>query len=350
VSTFTQEMPRQLAELTKSVDADSMAYIGLPGERGEVGGETLESIEPPPGTEWQEVQVGFEGTTRKTIRVLVSQPETFDGRTGYDREFFDGWDIPIPVPKNEGDMRPIRHGGQGYVLTYEHFSTIQSVSRRMPLLVAVNINGTKSKKITRVSTPWRFDGRLDIADQIGDEVYADEKNVLDRGHMVRREDPVWGSSSIAARANVDTFHFTNACPQMAKVNQQIWLGLENYILLNARKEALGVSVFTGPVFGDNDIEYRGALIPRSFFKVVAVVLDDGRPSATAYEVSQEEQLSELEFAFGAYKTFQTSVVAIEEKTQLDFGDLSSRDGFSVTERNGRSRKRVELESLEMIRV
>jgi endonuclease G len=336
-----------IADLNKKVDIDGMRRIGI-AEDGDSG--ALESVAPP-GTEWQTIEVGLEGTTRtKKIKVLVSKPETFAGRKGYDAKFIDGWEIPLPKPANGDDLRQLRRGGQGYVLSYEHFSTVQSKSRRMPMFVAVNIDGNKEKRITRTSTPWRFDGRLDVEDQIGDEVYSEEKNVLDRGHMVRREDPIWGTPTVASRANIDTFHFTNSCPQMAKVNQQIWLGLENYILHNTRDEDLFVTVFTGPVFGKSDLKYRGALIPKSFFKVVAVVDGDGRPSATAYEVSQEDELSELEFVFGAYKTFQTSIAAIEDKTGLTFGDLKEQDGFSVSEKKGNARKRVALESLEMVRI
>jgi endonuclease G len=339
------------ADLSRKVDVAGMRSLSISPENSD---GMLESVtEAPPGTEWREIEVGLEaaGAKQKKIRVLVTKPETFADRTGYDAAFIDGWEIPFPAPGSADDVRPPRRGGNdGSTLHYEHFSTLQSRSRRMPLVVAVNIDGNKEKKITRTSTPWRFDGRLDVEDQIGDEVYAEKKNVLDRGHMVRREDPIWGPPKIAGRANVDTFHFTNSCPQMATVNQQIWLGLENYILHNTRDEDLAVSVFTGPVFRKNDLKYRGALIPKSFFKVVAVVDDDGRPSATGYEVSQEDELSELEFVFGPYKTFQTSIKAIEEKTGLSFGDLKEYDGFSVSEKKGGGRKRVELESLEMVRI
>jgi endonuclease G, mitochondrial len=333
-------------DLSKTVDSDGMRAIGVhdAADRGfQAAG--------PAGTEWREIAAVFEGTgAATTVKVLVSKPETFIGREGYQEDFIEGWTIPLPVPGTLDDVCHLPQGGEEYVLKYEHFSTVQSKSRRMPMFVAVNINGNRERKITRTAIPWKFDGRLDLADQIGDEVYSEENNVLDRGHMVRREDPVWGEAAVAGRANVDTFHFTNSCPQMAKVNQVTWLGLENYILHNARDEDLLVSVFTGPVFGASDVKFRGALIPRSFFKVVAVVTDEGRPSATAYEVSQEADLSDLEFAFGAYKTYQTSIASIEEKTGLTFGDLRKYDGFSVSEKKGGSRRRVALETLEMIRI
>lgn len=338
------------ADLSKTVDFDGMRRLDEDDDAA--GG--LESVGgAPAGTEWQDVEIesGLEAAGgKKKLRVLVSKPETFEGRGGYDAAFLEGWNIPIPRPGSVSDVLDLRRGGVGHELKYQHFSTVQSKSRRMPMFVAVNIDGNKSKRIKRTATPWRFDGRLDVADQIGDEVYSEEKNVLDRGHMVRREDPIWGTAAVANRANVDTFHFTNSCPQMSRVNQQIWLGLENHILSHTRDDNMSVTVFTGPVFTENDLPYRDALIPKSFFKVVAIVNDDGRPSATAYEVSQEEELSELEFVFGPYKTFQTSITAIEDKTGLTFGDLKDFDGFSVSEKKGRGRRRTKLEHLEMVRI
>lgn len=335
------------ADLSKTVDIDGMQRLGEAADDGiaeGLGDDSVETVEI-------EVAGALEGTARK-IRVQVSKPESFTGRDGYNPDFLDGWSIPLPKPgkKLAKDIRKLRRGGEGHELKYEHFSTVQSASRRMPMFVGVNIDGTKERRIVRTSTPWRFDGRLDVADQIGDEVYSEEANLLDRGHMVRREDPIWGTMKVAARANVDTFHFTNAAPQMGVVNQRTWLGLEQYVLRNTRDDDMAVSVFTGPVFTDDDFPYRGALIPKSFWKVVAVITDEGRPSATAYEISQENELSTLEFVFGAYKTFQISIEELQEKTSLSFGDLAKYDGFSKTERKSGRRTRTELESLEMVRI
>lgn len=56
----------------------------------------LESAEAD--TEWQEIEVGLEAAGgSKTIRVLVSKPETLAGRVGYDPKFINGWNIPLPA-------------------------------------------------------------------------------------------------------------------------------------------------------------------------------------------------------------------------------------------------------------
>ncbi|HEX8285927.1 MAG TPA: DNA/RNA non-specific endonuclease [Pyrinomonadaceae bacterium] len=278
-------------------------------------------------------------------REPTTPAESFDGRNGYEADFLDGWEIPLPTATE--DMRRLRRGGNGVELKYQNFSVIMSASRRMPLLTATNINAQESRRVARIST-WSFDGRLDKEDQWGDELYA--SNALDRGHMVRREDPVWGTMEIAQQANEDTFHFTNSCPQMAGVNQRTWLSLENYILQNARADGMRVSVFTGPFFREDDLEYRNALIPSAFWKVVAIVTEDGRPSATAYKVDQVRELGELEFVYAGYKTFQISIQQVIDGTGLDFSGLVEYDGFSQHERVGNVRLEERLDSLEQVRI
>ena len=289
------------------------------------------------------------GETEAPGHEPTTSAELFEGRNGYAADFLNGWSIPLPkgIGDREADMRRLRRGGAGFELTYRNFSVIMSSSRRLPMMTAANINGLESRHIPRIDR-WSFDGRLDKEDQWGDEIYAN--NQLDRGHMVRREDPVWGTLDLAKEANVDTFHFTNSCPQMAGVNQVTWLGLEDYILQNARADGMQVNVYTGPFFREDDLEYRGALIPGAFWKVVAIVTEDGRPSATAYKVDQVEALSDLEFVFAGYKTFQISIQHVIDEAQIDFSSLVDYDGFSQHESvTGEPLVEV-IESLDKIRI
>ena len=310
-----------VADLSRKATLESMVRLGA----GELEGLELAGREP------------------------TTKPTAFQGRNGYAPAFLNGWKIALPrtVGPAAGDMRKLRRGGTGVELKYRNFSVIMSASRRMPMITAANIDGSKSRRLPRIDT-WSFDGRLDKGDQFGDELY--QGNELDRGHMVRREDPVWGTLSIARQANVDTFHFTNSCPQMAGVNQRVWLGLEDYILQHARADGMKVNVFTGPFFTDGDLEYRGARIPLAFWKVVAIVTEDGRPSATAYQVSQAKELSDLEFVFAGYKTFQISVQQVIDRAHVDFSHLVAFDGFSQHELMSGEPLTEILDSLERVRV
>jgi endonuclease G len=295
----------------------------------------------------QRIESEMTAAAERAGREPTTGAEAFEDRNGYIPDFLDGWEIPLPLAAGDTaeDMLELKRGGTGVELKYENFSVIMSKSRRLPMLTAANINGAESRKVPRIDV-WSFDGRIDEEDQWGDALY--DSNILDRGHMVRREDPVWGDR--ADIANRDTFHFTNSCPQVAGVNQKTWLGLENYILQNARTDEMMVNVYTGPYFTDDDLIYREAQIPLAFWKVVAIVTEDGRPSATAYRVSQEKELSELEFVYSAYKTFQVSIQSIIDETGIDFSALLEYDGFSEEERRTGQRLEVKLETLADVRI
>jgi endonuclease G len=192
--------------------------------------------------------------------------------------------------------------------------------RRVAFYTAVNIDGNQLYNFPRAKDVWFADGRIDGAHQTDNSLYAN--NNLDRGHLVRRLDPVWGATRAEAqKAMEDTFHFTNCSPQHARLNQKTWLSLEDYVLQNAATHNLKVSVFTGPVFQDTDRTYRG--------------VQTGRLSATGYVVSQADYLGDLEFVFGEFRTYQVPVAEIEQRTGLSFGDLSSYDPLHHIESNPR---------------
>ena len=259
--------------------------------------------------------------------VRTSDAAAFQGRAGYDAEFLPAFAVPLPDPRAiAGDVLPVT-GSEGDRLDYEHFSILMSKSRRLALFTGVNIDGSASVSVPRGGDPWAFDGRIPEEAQAGDELYAD--NDFDRGHLVRREDPNWGPT--ASVANRDTFHFTNCAPQLSVFNQRSWLSLEDYILSNTRRVGERATVFTGPVFRPNDPVYRGVAIPLAYWKVVAFIHDDGRPSASAYLIDHDGDLDAQSLLFGAFKTYQRSVLAIEGLTNLDFGLLRQFDGFSNEE-------------------
>ncbi|ERJ82884.1 DNA/RNA non-specific endonuclease [Peptostreptococcaceae bacterium oral taxon 113 str. W5053] len=261
-----------------------------------------------------------------------TQSTPFQRDVGYDSTFL-GLEHKVDLPQLSDEMKKdVSYMDNGsYVLDYTHFSIVMCRSRCLAYFTAVNIDGSQAKNIKRSGDSWNFDPRIPKDAQYGDELYA--KNDLDRGHLVRRLDPVWGDQ--AMQANSDTFHFTNSSPQHKNLNQKTWLDLENYLLQNAQNHNLKVSVFTGPVFRSDDMIYRGKFkIPAEFWKVVVMIKDDGKMSATAYLQTQKNMIVNLEFAYGEYKTYQVPVARIEEITGLDFGDLSQCDPIANIESAG----------------
>jgi len=280
----------------------------------------------------------------------AARPETgridpdYSNREGYDPGFLPGHTVPLPglsdalVPLAALNRQAA--GEPQYVLPYHHFSVVLHKERRLAMFTAVNIDGRTSQSLRREADHWSLDPRVDVTEQVGEEIYRD--NPLDRGHLVRRLDPAWGATAaIAQLGNDDTFHFTNCSPQHKDFNQNktTWAGLEDYVLNNADNADLKVSVVTGPVLAADDDRYRGVQLPRQFWKVVAMVKTDGALSATAYLLSQEElikglEIAPAEFSYGAYRTFQVPVRRIAELTGLSFGELPDADPLERLESTG----------------
>jgi endonuclease G len=270
------------------------------------------------------------------VQELTLKPAHYADRKGYDEKFLGAkHGVPLPHPKSwSKDLAPVKGAPKDapHVLRYTNFSVAMSKSRRAPVFTAVNIDGSKSQSLKRGTDAWYFDPRIARDHQVGNELYRN--NPLDRGHMVRRLDPVWGSR--AARANEDTFHYTNACPQHADLNQKTWNDLEDYILGNADTRNLRVSVLTGPVLRGDDRAYRSIKVPREFWKVVAMVRKStGKLSVTAYTLSQAKMITHLEdFAYGKFRTYQVPVRRVEDLTGLDFGDLGDFDPLASSTGGG----------------
>jgi len=257
----------------------------------------------------------------------------YSNRRGFDESFI-GAEIPLPrLAAAAKRIDPAgAPAGRDAVLRYEHFSIAMSPARKLAYLVAVNIDGARTIDLgPRGDDHWIFDARIPEDEQMGDWLYDD--NDFDRGHLVRRLDPVWGDSEAeAVRAEADTFHFTNCAPQHWRFNRlrEFWQGIESYVLDNVALHDLRISLFTGPVLADDDPEMEGTQVPREYWKVVAMRKQDGTLTAAAYLLSQGELLRAPpeEFVFGEYKTFQLPVSELEERTGLEFGELRDRDAFA----------------------
>lgn len=262
----------------------------------------------------------------------ISIDPNYQNRPGYQATFLGNGNKRVDLPqlsetmKTQAARNQLGNSNNPFELKYHHYSVVMSKVRRLAFFTAVNIDGKKSKSPRRENDRWFYDPRIKREEQCGNELY--ESNSLDRGHLVRRLDPAWGDDNQMVKvANDDTFHWANCSPQHKDFNQgkTLWAGLEDYILNNANNKDFKVSVFTGPVFADDDSVYRGVKIPKQFWKVAVMVKPNNKLSATAYIVSQKDLIDNLEaeFVFGKYKTFQVSVETIEQLTGLDFGNLKS---------------------------
>lgn len=296
--------------------------------------------------------------TDKPFEIKKSIEPNYKGRNGYIASFVEKDDFKIELDEllrgQISKLAPILNptDDNKYYLHYFNFSVAINKSRRLCAITAVNIDGKRSESLDRENNPWIIDPRMNAKYQTGPAVYA--SNDLDRGHMVRRLDPVWGPNAKAA--NDDTFHYSNSAPQHKNLNQKTWLSLEEYILGNADKANIKVSVFTGPVFGEDDFPYRDVLLPMKFWKVAAMIKADGTPSVTGYMLSQPNEIDDFRTAegikedgFGAFKTYQVSLAKIEKETGLHFGKYSEFDPLQAVGVNEISTFNV-IEKMEDIRI
>jgi endonuclease G len=248
--------------------------------------------------------------------VEEGRPEEYADREGYAANFL-GVEVPLPEIQDAGDVLSfLFEGRQERELKYEHFSVLMSRSRRLCRLSAANIDGAQSRKVRRPS--WKTDPRIEPGQQIKNECYGTEPK-FSRGHMTRREDPVWGTLAVATRGNSDSMHVTNVVPQMQPFNAGIWLGLEDYALEHARQDDMKISVITGPVLHEDDPFRFGVQIPTTFWKVIVFIHDEtGEPSVTGYTLSQQNFLRDEEFVFGQHETTQVPLSVIESMAGVSF--------------------------------
>lgn len=266
--------------------------------------------------------------------IQVEAPD-LRGRRGFNERFLGTGERRVPLPKLSANLsaQAVDVAGSGsnpgrYLLRYEHFSISMHAQRRMAIYTAVNIDGSTLNRLKRGQDRWVKDPRIDASAQIGNELYVN--NDLDRGHLVRRLDPAWGAT--AKKAELDTFFYVNSTPQHASFNQTLWSSLEDYLLDHADTEGFRASIFTGPIFTQNDPPYRGVGLPGSYWKVAVMVrASDRQLSVTGYIVSQADLLTGLEFVYGQFKTYQVPVSRIEVLTGLDFGRLERRDPLRAQE-------------------
>lgn len=246
------------------------------------------------------------------------RPERWAGIDGYDPDFL-GTGIPLPLPADGTEVREVNGRPD---LPYLHFSVVMHAGRKLPIVTACNVDGTRVQRLSR-SGSWRFDPRLPESEQVGNDAYR--HNAYDRGHLVRRLAPMWGTREEARFAQADTFHYTVAAPQHARLNQRVWLELENYLLDWAEANGARLSIFTGPIFRADDPLYRGIVqVPADFWKV-AVAETPGGLRAVGYLHTQKNLIPTVEEAFGDYKTHRVPLHVLAELSGLDFNALLAND-------------------------
>jgi endonuclease G len=268
--------------------------------------------------------------------------DSLDQRSGYDPAFV-GERVEPPAGIDADDAV---HVDGSPVVRYTHFSLELSKSRHLCRWVAWNIDGSTLRgpgspdPIGRDDLDFTIDTRIEDELQIGNDVY--KNNRLDRGHVARRADLLWGEHDEAVRANADSFYLTNITPQMDNFNQSarhgVWGRLENALLEHVDDDNSRVAVMGGPILSESDPSYRGEVrVPLEFWKVL-VYQRDNEIRTRAFIVTQSLDGLRARDPFAEFVTVEKTVEEIADKAGVEF-DPSLRE----LQHRGRSKTRGRVE-------
>lgn len=235
------------------------------------------------------------------VSLALHRDEVLSGRKGYDENFL-GIKVPLPIPETslQNALAEVYTGigpNGKHVLDYTHFSVMYHKKKQLPVCTAVNIDGRTNliglPHEERSGDSWDPDDRIKEGSnsfQFGNADYRGTK--FQKGHMVRYFDPAWGKTqAIKETAMLDTFYYTNCCPQVAYYNAVVWNYLEDYYIARAVFQDKKITVFSGPVF--NKAKMIGnLLVPMNFWKVVVYKKGD-KPGALGFIMSHERYLKKL---------------------------------------------------------
>lgn len=213
-------------------------------------------------------------------------------------------------------------------LGYTHFSVTMNPARRLAWWVAWNIDGYLLFPEVSRESGFYPEQRIPAATQTLEAVYAD--NNLDRGHLARRADLLWGTTyAKAVAANHDSFCFTNITPQIDTFNQAsrggVWGQLENAVLELEGLSDRRIGVFAGPVLANDDPDYRGLVqIPVEHWKIVLYRIND-QTRFRCFVLSQD--LSGLGAGFlDGFATYQVAPGFLSQHTRVAFPGLDGLHG------------------------
>lgn len=266
-----------------------------------------------------------------TLKELAFTKENLLKCTGYSANFIDKKKeisldkILSPAARK---LLPKVEGNKTGVLNYCDFSVLYNSKRKVPFLVAYNIDG--NDKADQAPRPlFQSDPRIIKEIQLDKTFYSLTKDKIEFeiGHMASNNEMGRGINGKVKA--YQTFHFVNSAPQALRLNTGMWRGLESYIIKEAGtvKTNKRINVFTGPLLLDTDPAYLkkpSFKMPLLFFKVI-VFMNSGKLYSTAFVISHEKKLIEDNVIKAPSK--KTITRGISE--QMNFTDYPFKKVFQV---------------------
>lgn len=96
----------------------------------------------------------------------------------------------------------------------------------------------------------------------------------------------------------------------------LWGRLEDVVFQDTDVEDLKVSLFGGPVFRDDDRQFRGVKLPREYWKII-IFIEENKLKAKGFMLSQNLDVLQV-VDLDQFKVYQVALKEIEERCGLTF--------------------------------
>ncbi|TDR44903.1 DNA/RNA endonuclease G (NUC1) [Tahibacter aquaticus] len=327
--------------LINSRSVDQVALIGQYAATNEVRNKALESATVAQSRlgELERTQRLLDGalqTIRRNAAVLnradvpaevwaaaqasgsVAAPAAALERNGYNPDFIG---LAVPFPR----VAAVSRADYTRVQDYFNFSLVMQPLRRMARVSASNVDRQQLRVLPQGEGEFRADDLADAAAQNDAEAFRGSN--LQPVPLVSRQEVAWGALSddpaeATRELNAIVYTYSNAVPQWPVFRSRVWSRLERWVLTEHNKTASRVSIFSGPVFRDDDPTVGALKLPRSYWKIaVSQPLDSGnRLVVDAFLVPQAPEAVDAAAEFDPER-YRRPVEDIERLTGLDFGAL-----------------------------
>lgn len=264
---------------------------------------------------------GLPEEARAEVRAVAERvaeaapPPDYSLYNGYGKNFL-GFELAAPPPPPDAP-----------VLAYVNYSVAMHPERRMALYTASNLDRLQRKSLLRSTGGFAPDPRLEPARQ-PDPAWFGPGRFAPR-HLVTRSEIAWGGyfdgEDASRRSEAVADVYPNAIPQFDADAGSLWDGLDRWVLSQFNDGASRVTIFTGPVFGEDDPDGFGATIPQRFWKVVVSVdpASNGTAVSDAFVISRTRNAGAGRAGSPGFDPalYRVPVTEVERLTGLDFGPV-----------------------------
>jgi endonuclease G len=274
----------------------------------------------------------------------------------YDEFFLNGHEVPLPLP--DQDVLNSAYCG-GYIHHSRH-SILFNIERGFAFVSAHNIDGNTLPNSQYTSRGFRNDPLISPSSlQVDrDRGYRESPqnglgpNPWDQGHLARRKGMSWGEENVARIAERESDYWSNIVPQHETLHDHPWGNIEDWVMDLIRDDQNRASVFTGPVFSDEDKMHKNGpneepiYIPAGFWKIMCVEKNGALRSA-AFIVLQKDYFDDDRLpSLPGLNQVRVSIIELLTGLRFPFLDNTEPIEFGQSFPDQPSRATLEVEMMK----